>query len=290
MLPIRAPQKVDLLLAFGAFLMAFALWQFNPLSPVVYPLRLFVTFIHELGHGVAALATGGDFLRFEVQENGAGLAYSRGGWRPIVISAGYTGTALFGAALLWLANRAPRPQMVALGLGMAFALLTMFYAGLGLSNFNLLEGMTTLLIFGGAVYGFTLAQNAYQRALAIGGGVLGGLSLIYFAAGDNLLTVMVGLVSGFLLMLMGYRAPVGVTIFVLNFLAFAVGFNAISDAWALLQIVSGEGLVPQNDATAMADETALPAAFWAVLWMGLALLLMGGVIWRLFMRWKPNRA
>ncbi len=275
-------KRNDLILALGAFVLAFVLWQFNPV--VVYPLRLFVTFIHELGHGVATLITGGEFLRFEVHENGAGLAYSRGGMRPIIISAGYIGTAIFGAVLLWLTYRAPRPQYVALGLGAAFALLTMFYAGFGLSNVNLLEAGLTLSLFALAIWGMAQAHTLRGRVLVGGGLALGGLSLVYFAAGDNLLTVIVGVVSGLLLMLMGYRASLAVNVFVLNFLAFAVGFNAISDAWALLHIVSSPGLVPNNDATSMAAVTPLPAPFWALAWMGLAILLMGAVIWRLFFR------
>ncbi|NJL94766.1 MAG: hypothetical protein HC915_14135 [Anaerolineae bacterium] len=55
----KTRKRQDLLLALGAFLVALVLWQFSPTSLVVYPLRLFVTFVHELGHGVATIFTGG---------------------------------------------------------------------------------------------------------------------------------------------------------------------------------------------------------------------------------------
>lgn len=96
----RLAYQRDMLLAFGAFLVAFVLWQYDPFSPIVYPLRLFVTFIHELGDGSAALLTGGKFQDLQVMPSGAGLAYTSGGFRPAVIAAGYVGTAIFGAPSL----------------------------------------------------------------------------------------------------------------------------------------------------------------------------------------------
>ncbi|MCD4686712.1 MAG: M50 family metallopeptidase, partial [Anaerolineae bacterium] len=92
----------DLALAAVAFMIALVLWQVQGLFFLTYPLRLFVTMIHELGHGMSAVLTGGEFLRFEVMERGAGLAYTSGGSRFIVIQAGYLGTAIFGATLLLL--------------------------------------------------------------------------------------------------------------------------------------------------------------------------------------------
>src|SRR5512136_1152625 len=67
-----------------------------------YPFRLLLTIIHELGHGLAALLTGGHFIDFVVYSNGAGLAHTAGGWRLVVIPAGYLGVALFGALLIAL--------------------------------------------------------------------------------------------------------------------------------------------------------------------------------------------
>src|SRR5690606_13482858 len=44
------PRERDLMLAFAAFAVAVLLWQLDGLSALTYPLRLFVTMIHELGH------------------------------------------------------------------------------------------------------------------------------------------------------------------------------------------------------------------------------------------------
>jgi hypothetical protein len=247
----------------------------------VYPLRLFVTFIHELGHGVTAEVTGGDFISFEVKSSGAGVAFSRGGVRPAIISAGYVGTAIFGAVLLLAANRVTQPRHIAFGLGTAFITLTLFYSGLGLSNFNALEALLTLAVMGGAGFVFVAMQQKWIAAVVLAMGI--GLLLI-FAAGGNLLTLLVGVVSGILLIVLGYFARDDAIRFVLNFLAFAVGLNAISDGWVLLQVASNPELVSGNDASSMAAEVGLPAALWALVWIVLAILLLGLSAWATLIR------
>lgn len=42
----------------------------------LYPFMLIYTFIHEMGHGIAALLVGGDFVKFEMWLDGSGMATS----------------------------------------------------------------------------------------------------------------------------------------------------------------------------------------------------------------------
>ena len=58
------------------------------------------TYHHELCHGMASLATGGEFHQFHVHPSGNGLCITSGGNRHIIIAAGYVGTVLAGAILL----------------------------------------------------------------------------------------------------------------------------------------------------------------------------------------------
>jgi hypothetical protein len=85
-----------------------------------YPFRLLLTIVHELGHGLTAQLTGGEFLNFVVQPSGAGLAHTAGGWRFLVIPAGYLGVALFGAFLIVIgrSHRWSRTAMGVIGAGM----------------------------------------------------------------------------------------------------------------------------------------------------------------------------
>ena len=75
----------------------------------LYPFALFTTWIHEMWHGLAAIALGGSIDTIRVFSDTSGLAYTV---RPvgriptaIVASAGYVGTAITGAAMLALRNR-----------------------------------------------------------------------------------------------------------------------------------------------------------------------------------------
>lgn len=63
-------------------------------------LRKIGTYHHELCHGIASLATGGEFHRFHVHPSGSGLCITSGGNKYITITAGYVGTVLAGAILL----------------------------------------------------------------------------------------------------------------------------------------------------------------------------------------------
>ncbi len=58
--------------------------------------------LHEVCHGLAAMATGGSIASLDVQWE-HGLAMTRGGWYPVVSMAGYVGTAAVGA-LFFLAS------------------------------------------------------------------------------------------------------------------------------------------------------------------------------------------
>jgi hypothetical protein len=84
------------------------LWNIRELEFLVYPLRLFVTYVHEASHSLAALITGGAVEGFTVSANGSGLAITAGGSRAFILPAGYLGAALFGSMLFFLTNRIPR--------------------------------------------------------------------------------------------------------------------------------------------------------------------------------------
>lgn len=97
-----------------------------------------------LSHGLAALLTGGAFLRFVIFPDGSGLAYTAGGIRWLIIPAGYVGTALVGAALVALGG-SPRRSRVTLGaLGAALALLTLRYALPSVLSAEILGGLLTV--------------------------------------------------------------------------------------------------------------------------------------------------
>ena len=279
----------DLLLAAGAFMIALVLWQVQGLSFITYPLRLFVTMIHELGHGLAAILTGGDFVKFEVMSRGAGVAYTRGGSRFIVIQAGYLGTALFGASLLLLTHRTSYRRQVAMGLGVLIGVLSVLYSGLSIANLNVLELIVAGATLGGGAFLF-LMRDADEGRHLIGliVMVLGAALVLVFATGGNTLTVAAGLGAAALLILVGWRANRDVVLIMLTFLALITGLQAITDVWILLKIVSlPDSMVPMNDASAMSQAVGGAAAVWAFVWIALDIVIFGVAVY--FALVQPNR-
>lgn len=103
--------------------------SFVPLAWVaVYPIRLFITFIHEGGHAMAALLTFGSVERLVIYADASGETYTRGGFQMAIASAGYLTTTAFGAALLMLGSRGDRPKAVLTVSAAIILALTAFFA------------------------------------------------------------------------------------------------------------------------------------------------------------------
>src|SRR2546425_2336991 len=70
------PQAMTLL---AAAAISILLW-FVPFAEVLtYPFRIFVTFIHEGGHAIAALITGDSIQSLSIAVNASGETYTTGG-------------------------------------------------------------------------------------------------------------------------------------------------------------------------------------------------------------------
>jgi len=208
-------RKQPLTLALGAFFVSLVLWNVPELRFVIYPFRIFVTFVHEFSHGIAAELTGGDFVWFTVDPNTSGLTLAPGGVSIIVASAGYLGSALFGGLLLILGSQRGWARVITACLGLSFLVLTGRFA-----------------------------QNSFSAA-----------SGFFFAI------AMIGV---------GVLGSEGVSAFFLNLLAIQCSLNAL-DSLTDLVAVSASGVPLRTDAMAMQEITGLPAAFWALLWSGIAI-------------------
>ena len=280
----RSPRR-DLALAVTAFLIALALLQMQGLTVVTYPFRLFVTMIHELGHGLAAILTGGDFVRFEVTKYGAGLAYTTGGSRFAIIQAGYLGTALFGAGLLYVAHRVRQPGRIAMGLGVMLAALTLLYSGISVSRLGPVQLVAVSVVIIVALYLILTRESDQGRLAGLVAALVAGVMLVAFSSWDNTLTSVVGVGSGLVLIALGLKGSRDVIAVTLTFLAFLTGLQAITDAWLLLRIVSlPEGMMPLNDATTMSQAFGGPATFWALYWVALDVIVFGGAVYLTYIR------
>ncbi|MET0625188.1 MAG: M50 family metallopeptidase [Pyrinomonadaceae bacterium] len=139
------PQVTTLLFATA---LSLCLWFLPYAEFLAYPFRIFVTFIHEGGHALAAFVTGNSVRSLAVSADGSGLVYSTNGGlfsSLFISSAGYLGAMLFGALLLWLVRVRVKARVVLLGSGALVLLLALTF-GLFAPLWNWsLPGLFTLL-------------------------------------------------------------------------------------------------------------------------------------------------
>lgn len=96
---------------------------------IMYPIRILVTFLHELGHAVGALITGGWVERIQINANGSGFTSTAGGSRSIILMGGYLGSALFGNILFFIGARSKvlvKPALILLCISMIVTALYWF--------------------------------------------------------------------------------------------------------------------------------------------------------------------
>jgi hypothetical protein len=94
------------------------------------PFTWFMTFFHEISHGLMAIISGGSIASIVLHWDGSGLCYTRGGSRFLVLQAGYIGAVLWGIVLYHTANKVSERYIhgVVLVLGLLIAATALLYA------------------------------------------------------------------------------------------------------------------------------------------------------------------
>ncbi len=197
---------------------ALVLWD----TILLWPLRLFVVFLHEISHGLAAVLTGGAITRVELSPDEGGVCWTRGGIPFVVLNAGYLGSLLFGAVLL-VASTRPRLNRLALLLlgALVLGVTVLFVRSLFAFLYGLLAGGVLLW--------------AWRRATAFGAelllqtvGVVSGLYAVWDMTTDVLFRSVHGSDASALARLTGIPA------FVWG-LAW-IGVSVVVLAWALRRV------------------------------------------------------
>lgn len=143
MKPKKAPRSHKELLLLAA-LASVVLWMIPGGHVVALPFLYLNTILHEIGHAVAALATGGYVHSIGIHANGSGVTLTAGGWGMAISSAGYVGASVLGAIFI-AKSRTPAGAQAALA-GMGVALIVALILWIRGDAVGLL--MTVLWIFG----------------------------------------------------------------------------------------------------------------------------------------------
>ncbi len=225
------PQARTLLIA---ALISIALW-FIPFAEVLtYPFRIFVTFIHEGGHAIAALLTGNSVMSLNVAMNASGETYTTQGGllsQIFVSSAGYLGATAFGALLLVLIRRAVAARLVLLGSSLLILALTIIY-------------------------------SIFKPLWSGEWGML------------NPFTIFAGVLLSIGLFAVARFASAKVATFFVSFLAVQCILNALLDLKTVFFLSSPFAPSVPTDAVNMANATRIPAIFWAIIWIALAFVIL----------------
>ncbi len=130
--------------------LVFLLWS----SPIAFPIRILIIFLHELAHALAAVVTGGSVLALTLSPLEGGSATTLGGNLFFIASAGYLGSLAFGVLFLFAALHTRWDRAVIGALGAVLVGLSLWYFRTVFAfGFGVVSGAILLLAarFGGLV-------------------------------------------------------------------------------------------------------------------------------------------
>ena len=105
------------------FAVALYFWDYT----FIYPIKVFVVLLHEIGHGVVAVFTGGHIKEINLSSNLGGECWSAGGWRFLVLPAGYLGSLFFGGLIMVTAARTKWDKWISMMIGIIIFGFTVVY-------------------------------------------------------------------------------------------------------------------------------------------------------------------
>lgn len=232
-----APSKrASLWLMLGLNVLFFFITQYPGVNLVLMPLQTFTTALHEFGHALMTLATGGTVTGLTMVPDGegaGGLTFHLGGNGPLVSSSGYMGAAFFGSLLIWFGRKEESAKTVLMLLGVVFTLLCLCFITPGLFD----------------------SRHGGEAWMSLGIGLAMGVALVF--AGAKLPAPFAHIT----LLILGGQTALSALGDVWYLIQISVGFSAHGSF---------------GDATNMARYTGIPAAVWSIVWglMSLAMVVV----------------
>jgi hypothetical protein len=231
--------KSQVLLLLIATVLTVALWFIPYAEYLVYPVRLFVTFIHESSHAMVAVLTGGSVQSLTISSDGSGVVYSMGSGlisQLLTSSAGYLGATAFGVLLLYLIRRNFSPNKLLTALGVFVGIMTVVFTVIS------------------PVFHIFSLQAAFSSIL---------------------FTIIAGIFLTAALIVLGLYSNLKVANFAVAFLAVQCLLNALSDLKTVFFVNAPlVGSDIHTDAANMYAATGIPSFMWVVIWIGLSLFMI----------------
>ncbi|CAF9941314.1 MAG: hypothetical protein HETSPECPRED_003049 [Heterodermia speciosa] len=100
-LSVNSTQKVTLGIIVAYVVLIALLWNIPYIRGVLYPFKMLVIAFHEFSHAITSLLTGGKVESISLDPREGGVTKMRGGVSAITLPAGYLGSSLIGALLIF---------------------------------------------------------------------------------------------------------------------------------------------------------------------------------------------
>lgn len=113
--------RLGIILAIG--IISVLLWN----TPILYPFKIFVVFIHESSHALASILTGGKVLQLSISPDESGFVRQIGGNSFLTASAGYIGSSVFGGLVLIFSEKKKNAPYIFLVLAVLVGFMTIAY-------------------------------------------------------------------------------------------------------------------------------------------------------------------
>ncbi|KAJ6186684.1 hypothetical protein N7519_007985 [Penicillium mononematosum] len=166
----------------GAYVVVIALlWNLPYIRWVLWPFKMLVIAFHEFGHAITACCTGGKVKSISLDPHEGGVTHMQGGMSAITLPAGYLGSSIIGALLIFAGFNIVASKVASIVLGVCF-LLTLWWA-----RRDWLTIMTVLLAVGLLVACWFIAHGEALRWVVLFIGVMSGLYSVWDICDDLIL-------------------------------------------------------------------------------------------------------
>lgn len=142
---------------------------------ILYPVTLLVTFLHEFGHALGAILTGGSVEALQINQDGSGYTRTLGGTLGVILAGGYIGSAIFGNFLFYIGARKPMMAHITMYVLSSLMLISAVFW------FNSMFTTGLLVVFAMILF-FIASRRVYEAEVLM---FLGLASIIYIVQDFN---------------------------------------------------------------------------------------------------------
>ncbi|KAL2794314.1 peptidase M50B-like-domain-containing protein [Aspergillus keveii] len=157
------------------------LWNLPYVRYSLWPFKMLVIAFHEFGHAITACCTGGRVKSISLDPHEGGVTHMQGGISAVTLPAGYLGSSIIGALLIFAGFNIIASKVASIILGVCF-LLTLWWA-----RRDWLTIVTVLLAVGLLVACWFIAHGQALRWVVLFIGVMSALYSVWDICDDLIL-------------------------------------------------------------------------------------------------------